>query len=227
MPIKKNPIDEENILELGWYGKIDKYLCQLAPNGIIKIKNRNDMIQLGLEMNKNYVRENVRQMKENMKLAKDFELKLVLKNKVRPEIANKSVLKHPVVAQRLRAERFLEINKEKPKKHYLRPYVVEFENISCYNIPSEAERLGIKFRELEFGESWVFDYHKHGRNLKQKRKEHNKKLGLHLPQSHLQRKLIDDQLNSLTQMNINNLQDLKIFHEKARKLMKEPFRGRY
>ncbi|CAI6352832.1 unnamed protein product [Macrosiphum euphorbiae] len=64
-------------------------------------------------MKKNYLRELMIQMKEMMKPARDFGLKLVLKNILSPENANKSVLKHPVVAERLRAERLLEINKEK------------------------------------------------------------------------------------------------------------------
>ncbi|CAI6367303.1 unnamed protein product [Macrosiphum euphorbiae] len=179
-----------------------------------------------MQIKNNYIREMMRQMKEIMKLQKEFYLEKVLKKKMSPEIAHKSVLKHPVVAQRLKAERLLEINKEKPKKHYLRPYVKEFENIYCKNIPSEAQ-MGIIFRKLKFGESCVFDYHKHGRNLKRKMNEHTKKIGLHLPRSHLQRKLNDDHLNTMTQMNINNLQDLKIFHEMARKLMKEPYHGSF
>ncbi|CAI6375071.1 unnamed protein product, partial [Macrosiphum euphorbiae] len=111
--------DKENILELGWFGKIDQYLWKLVPNGIVKTKNRNGVTQLGSEMKKKYFREIMIQMKEMMKPARDFGLKLVLKNILSPENANKSVLKHPVVAERLKAERLLEINKEEPKKHYL------------------------------------------------------------------------------------------------------------
>jgi len=66
--------------------------------------------------------------------------------------------------------------------------------------------MGIIFRELKFGESCVFDYHKHGRNLKRKMNEHSKDIGLHLPRSHLQVKLNDNHLNTMTKMNINNLQ---------------------
>jgi len=65
--------------------------------------------------------------------------------------------------------------------------------------------MGIIFRELKFGESCVFDYYKHGRHLKQKMYEHNKEIGLHLPRSHLQSKINDDHLNTMTKMNINNL----------------------
>ncbi|CAI6352833.1 unnamed protein product [Macrosiphum euphorbiae] len=180
-------------------------------------------------MKKNYLRELMIQMKEMMKPARDFGLKLVLKNILSPENANKSVLKHPVVAERLRAERLLEINKEKPKKHYLRPYVKEFEKIHCKNIPSEVEQVGIIFRELKFGESCVFGYHKHGRNLKRKMNERRYQKNRTTPATItlIQRKLNDDHLNTMTKININNLQDLKIFHEKARKLMKEPYYGRF
>ncbi|XP_003241994.1 uncharacterized protein LOC100573070 [Acyrthosiphon pisum] len=225
MAIKTNVIDKENILEIGWFGKIDKYLSKVVPNGIVKIKDANSMIQLGSEIKNNYMREMMSQMKEMMKLQKEFELELVLKKKISPLIANKSVLEHPVVAQRLKAERLLKINKEKPKKHYPRSYVKEFEKIQCKNIPSEVEQMGIIYRELKFGESCVFDYHKHGRNLKRKMNEHNKKIGLHLPRSHLPVKINDVPLNTMTKMNINNLQDLKIFHEMANKLIKEPFHG--
>jgi len=66
--------------------------------------------------------------------------------------------------------------------------------------------MGIKFRELEFGESCIFDYYKHGRNLKRKMNEHTKKIGLHLPRSDLQVKINDFNLNTMTKMNINNLE---------------------
>lgn len=66
--------------------------------------------------------------------------------------------------------------------------------------------MGIKFRELKFGESCVFDYYKHGRNLKRKMNEHSKEIGLHLPRSHLQVKMNDHNLKKMTKMNINNLE---------------------
>ncbi|XP_060864600.1 uncharacterized protein LOC132940832 [Metopolophium dirhodum] len=225
MTIKTKVIDKENILEIGWFGEIDQYLSKIVPNGIVKIKNGNSMIQLGSEIKNNYMREMMRQMKEMMKLQKEFELELVLKNIMSPVTANKSVLEHPVVAQRLKTEILLKTNKKKPKKHYSRSYVKEFEKIQCKNIPSEVEQMGIIFRELKFGESCVFDYYKHGRHLKQKMNEHNKEIGLHLPRSHLQGKINDNHLNTMTKMNINNLQDLKIFHEMASKLIKEPYHG--
>jgi len=66
--------------------------------------------------------------------------------------------------------------------------------------------MGIKFRELKFGESCVFDYHIHGRNLKRKMKEQAKNFGIHLPRSILQVKINDFNLNTMTKMNINNLE---------------------
>lgn len=66
--------------------------------------------------------------------------------------------------------------------------------------------MGIKFRELKFGESCVFDFYKHGRNLKRKINEHSKEIGLYLPRSDLQVKLNDYNLNTMTKININNLE---------------------
>jgi len=48
------------------YGELDHYLSNLVPNGIVKIKNGNTMLQLGSEMKKNYMREMMKQMKEMM-----------------------------------------------------------------------------------------------------------------------------------------------------------------
>lgn len=66
--------------------------------------------------------------------------------------------------------------------------------------------MGIRFRELEFGESCIFDYYKHGRLLKQKINEHTKEIGLHLPRSEFQIKINDEGVNTMTKMNINNLE---------------------
>ncbi|KAE9526794.1 hypothetical protein AGLY_013442, partial [Aphis glycines] len=206
MTAKTKKIAKENMLEIGWYGQIDHYLSNLVPNGIVKIKNGNSMKQFGLKIQKNYMQEMIKQLSEMMKLQKEFELELVLKNKMSPLTANKSVLKHPVVAHRLKAEKLIEFNKEKPKKHYSRSYIKKFEETQCKNIPSEVEQMGIKFRELKFGESCVFDYYKHGRLLKQKMNEHNKAIGLHLPRSHFQVKINDENLNTMPKMNINNFE---------------------
>ena len=62
--------------------------------------------------------------------------------------------------------------------------------------------MGLKFKELKFGESCVVDYYKHGRLLKQKMNEHNKEIGLPLPRSDLQCKMNDEKLNTLTNMKI-------------------------
>ncbi|XP_025199365.1 uncharacterized protein LOC112597507 [Melanaphis sacchari] len=210
MTTKTKSVSKENILDIGWNGKIDHYLSNIVPNGIVKIKNGNSMTQFNLEIQKNYIREMIKQSTEMMKQQKEFELELVLKNKMSPLTANKSVLKHPVVAQRLKAKRLIEFNKEKPKKHYSRTYVKKFEKVQCENIPSEVEQMGIKFRELKFGESCVFDYYKHGKHLKQKMNEHNKEIGLHLPRSNFQVKINDEKLNSMTKMNINNIQDTAV-----------------
>ncbi|XP_015368882.1 PREDICTED: uncharacterized protein LOC107165243 [Diuraphis noxia] len=225
MTNKTKEKNKENILEIGWYGELDRYLSNIVPNGIVKIKNGNSMTQFGSEIKNNYMREMMKQLKEMMKQQKEFELELVLKNIMNPLTANKFVLNHPVVAQRLKTERLDKLNKEKPKKHYPGSYVNEFEKVQCNNIPSEVERMGIKFRELEFGESCVFDYYKYGRNLKRKMNEHAKKIGIHLPRSDLQVKINDFNLNTMTKMNINNLKDLKFFHEMANRLMKEPYQG--
>lgn len=66
--------------------------------------------------------------------------------------------------------------------------------------------MGIKYRKLKFGESCVFDYYKHGRHLKRKMNEHSKEIGLHLPRSDLQVKLNDYNLNTMTKINVNELE---------------------
>lgn len=79
---------------------------------------------------------------------------------------------------------------------------------------TEPQKLGIELRELEFGESLVYDYYKYGKLLKKKMYEYNKANGLHLSRSKRQIKISDIDVEKMTQMDIKDIKVLYIFHKK-------------
>jgi hypothetical protein len=77
----------------------------------------------------------------------------------------------------------------------LRPILPNFlKNINALYgtiIHSETKDLGYEFKELEFGESTVYDIYKHGPDYKKLLSERKKEIGLHLPRSTRQYKMVD------------------------------------
>lgn len=61
-------------------------------------------------------------------------------------------------------------------------------------------------KPLKFGESLIVDYHKHGRFLKKKLMEHDKKIGIHLPKSKRQIKFNDKDLEMMKKIDIKDIQ---------------------
>lgn len=79
----------------------------------------------------------------------------------------------------------------------------EVDELYCEGLMTDDERLGIRFRELEFGESIIYDFYKHGKQLKRKLKEHAKEIGMHLPRSKRRVKIADEDVEMLKAMEIN------------------------
>lgn len=82
----------------------------------------------------------------------------------------------------------------------------EVDELYCKGLMTANERLGIRFRELEFGESIINDFYKHGKLLKKKLDEHAKGIGMHLPRSKRRVKIVDEDVEMLKTMKINTIE---------------------
>lgn len=93
--------------------------------------------------------------------------------------------------------------KVKPK--IKRPAILDdIDEAYCRGILTDTQKLGLKFRELEFGESFMYDYYKYRGQLKRKIYEHGKQIGVHLSRSKRQVKVNDNDVKMMKRMEINN-----------------------
>lgn len=78
------------------------------------------------------------------------------------------------------------------------------EQVYCEKVLADEKKLGIEFKELKFGESYINDFYKHGKLLKKKIYEHTKNIGLHLPRSKHQIKIMDIDIEIMKNIIIND-----------------------
>lgn len=66
------------------------------------------------------------------------------------------------------------------------------------------QKLGIEFRELKFGECYIYDFYTHEKLLKKKIYEHTKSIGLHIPRSKQRIVIKDAKIEKMKNMQIDD-----------------------
>lgn len=103
------------------------------------------------------------------------------------------------------------IIKDEPKIR--RPAVIDdIDEAYRKGILTDTQKLGLQFRELEFGESFLYDYYKYRGYLKRKIYEHDKHIGIHLSRSKRQVKVNDNDVKMMKRMEINNAEVCYVFN---------------